>query len=328
MKRKILWLGLSFLLVLALLLAACGPEVEVGEQEEEEEEEERLRFAYITPGDPGDPFQAAIVRGWQAATATFEVDETVGFGHGDWAAAIDLIDAQIAAGVDGIFVFSTDPDAVHPSIQRAVEKGIEFVVMSSRDPVFGPEQVPFVGFDLEDQGYTLGRHMAAQLEAAGLVSDVNISFFAEGVAPYSVARRGGILSALANEEIGYVASEIFAIGASMAEALDAVTVYLLAHPETDVLIGLGSITSAATVMALQELEFEPGAVKWSGFDLLPETAAGIRAGYGASNVDEVFSYGFLGALTLYLRVEHDLVVGDLPVATVMVDLANIEEFVD
>jgi len=39
MKRKILWLGLSFLLVAALVLASCG-EAAPGEQEEEEEEEE------------------------------------------------------------------------------------------------------------------------------------------------------------------------------------------------------------------------------------------------------------------------------------------------
>ena len=35
MKREILWLGLSFLLVAALVLSSCGPTVE-GEQEEEE----------------------------------------------------------------------------------------------------------------------------------------------------------------------------------------------------------------------------------------------------------------------------------------------------
>ena len=37
MKRKGLWLGLSFLLVAALVLASCG-EAAPGEQEEEEEE--------------------------------------------------------------------------------------------------------------------------------------------------------------------------------------------------------------------------------------------------------------------------------------------------
>ena len=43
MKRKILWLGLSFLLVTALVLASCG-EAAPGEQEEEEEEEEELEI--------------------------------------------------------------------------------------------------------------------------------------------------------------------------------------------------------------------------------------------------------------------------------------------
>lgn len=38
MKKKILWLGLSFLLVAALVLASCGPVEEAGEQVEEEEE--------------------------------------------------------------------------------------------------------------------------------------------------------------------------------------------------------------------------------------------------------------------------------------------------
>jgi len=38
MKKRILWLGLSFLLVAALVLTSCGEAVP-GEQEEEEEEE-------------------------------------------------------------------------------------------------------------------------------------------------------------------------------------------------------------------------------------------------------------------------------------------------
>ena len=39
MKRKILWLGVSWLIVAALVLASCAPTVP-GEEEEEEEEEE------------------------------------------------------------------------------------------------------------------------------------------------------------------------------------------------------------------------------------------------------------------------------------------------
>ena len=52
MKRKILWLGVSWLIVAALVLASCGPTVP-GEEEEEEEEEEIPTFSigetYQTP---------------------------------------------------------------------------------------------------------------------------------------------------------------------------------------------------------------------------------------------------------------------------------------
>ncbi len=54
MKKKILWLGSSFLLVAAIVLASCGEAVP-GEQEEEEEEELEIKnpntFIYATFGD-------------------------------------------------------------------------------------------------------------------------------------------------------------------------------------------------------------------------------------------------------------------------------------
>ena len=40
MKKKIVWLGMSWLIVAALVLASCGPAAPEGEEEEEEEEEE------------------------------------------------------------------------------------------------------------------------------------------------------------------------------------------------------------------------------------------------------------------------------------------------
>ena len=48
MKKRVLWLGLSFLLVTALVLASCGEAVP-GEQEEEEEEEEEEEPAADVP---------------------------------------------------------------------------------------------------------------------------------------------------------------------------------------------------------------------------------------------------------------------------------------
>ncbi len=49
MKKRVLWLGLSFLLVTALVLTSCIPADE-GQQEEEEEEEEEGESVTPTPG--------------------------------------------------------------------------------------------------------------------------------------------------------------------------------------------------------------------------------------------------------------------------------------
>ncbi|MBA7469021.1 hypothetical protein ES705_33427 [subsurface metagenome] len=320
MKKRFLLLGFSLLLLLAVALVLTGPVLA------EDKPGEGLQFSYIDHGDPADPFHAKIVRGWKEAAAALGVNSTELFAYAEHAKTIDYVNIAIAEKVDGIFVFSVDPEGLHPSVQLAVEKGIDIVLMSSRDPVFGPEDVPFVGFDLEEQGYTLGKYIAKQLKSAKLVSDVNVAFFAEFLATYSVIRRQGVLRALKDAEITYIASDIFEVGVDLGVVVDKIKAYLLAHPDTAVLIGLGSLTTPAGSMALQDLGYEPGKVKWAGFDLMPETVASIKAGYGASNVDEVFNYGFYACMALYLRAKYDFIVGDLPIATVMVDKTNIEEY--
>ncbi len=328
MKRKILWLGLSFLLVAALVLASCG-EAAPGEQEEEEEEEAKWEFAFVAAGPLANPFIAKVFNGWTEAVDAFGVETTAGLAEYDLAQTINFVDAAIAAEVDGIFIFSWyDPAGITPSIQRALDKGIEVVVMSVEYPSFTPGEVPFIGVDYVVQGHTVGEHMAAQLEAEGLVSDVNVvDLSTDLTSPLFLSRWEGFLSGLADEGIEYNASR-FETPTDVAECIDAIKAYLLAHPETDVIYGTGSITTYAGVMALQALGYDPGDVKWTGFDLDPETEVGIRAGYGATNVDEVFSYGFLAAVVLYMRIEHGRPVGGLPVSTAMVDQDNVDEFAD
>lgn len=282
---------------------------------------EGITLTYITAGDPANPFIARTVSGWKEAASALKVDETVNFSYGDLAKVIDYVNTAIATGVDGIFIFSLDPEGLHPSIEKAVEKGIKVVTMSSRDTVYGPDQVPFVGFEIEGQGYTLGKYMAKQLK-----SGAHVAFFAEFIAPYSTLRRKGFLRALDDAGISYTTSDTFETGEDLAKAIDTVKTYLLAHPETDAVIGLGSVTTPSGAVALQALGYEPGKVKWAGFDLEPEAMEGIKAGYGATNVDEAFNYGFLACITLYLKTKYDFVVGDLPVATSMVDQSNVKEF--
>jgi len=308
-------MSIAVALVLAAMLFVVGAghaEAELGEG---------LNFVYVNPGDPANPFHAKTVKGWKEAVSALKVKATINFAYGDLSKALDYTDAAIGLGVDGIFIFSLDPEGMHPYVKKAVEKGIAVVLMSSRDPVYGPDQVPFIGYGLEEQGYTLGTYLAKQLE-----DGAHIALFAEFIAPYSALRRKGILEGLDDAGLTYTAPDNFECGEDLARAVDIIKTYLIAHPETDAIVGLGSVSTPSGTVALQDLGYEPGKVKWVGFDLLPETMEGIKLGYGASNADEVFNFGFNACIALYLKAKYDFVVGDMPVATVMVDKDTIEGF--
>jgi ABC-type sugar transport system substrate-binding protein len=286
---------------------------------------EGLTFTFINIGDPANPFHAKIAKGWFEAASVLGVNAVITYGYGDESKSIDDAYEAVAMGVDGIFIFNTDPEGFHPVIEAALNKGIEVVTMSGRDPVYGPENVPFVGFDLSDQGYVVGKYLAEQLKTRP-GAPFNIIFFAEFLAPYSALRRQGTEQALKDAGITYTAPDTFEVGEEVSDVIMKIKTYLQAHPETDVIAPMGSVTTPASFIALQELGYKPGEILWAGYDLLPETVEGIKLGYGAANADEVFDYGWLSCLTLYLKAKYDMTVGDMPVGMVMVDQTNIAEF--
>ena len=293
-------------------------------------EEERLVFAYVLFGDLAHPFLAETVEGFTKACDLFGVDMTLSIADYDEAKMISLVDAAVAADVDAIFTFSwQDPVSLTPSFQRALDKGINVVHMSSKNPDFSPTEVPHIGFEVYDQGYTLGTDWVWRLTAEGLVTDVHIgTFLTKTDSPLELDRRQGFLDALADGGIEYISSDPYPTDPSQAATMDIIKAYLLANPETDLIFGSGGTPTAACFQALEALGFAPGEVWAAGFDLLPEAVVGVRAGYGACNQDEVLPYGFLGATALYLRVEHDLIIGDLPITTFMVDQANVDKYFD
>ena len=71
MKKRVLWLGLSFLLVAALVLASCG-EVAPGEQEEEEEEEEEEGVATLSIGERFQSSEVAVTISELIVTDSYE----------------------------------------------------------------------------------------------------------------------------------------------------------------------------------------------------------------------------------------------------------------
>jgi ABC-type sugar transport system substrate-binding protein len=292
-------------------------------------EEGKLVFAYILFGDLSQPFLAETYDGFKEACDLFGVDVVLSCAGYDETKMIDLVDAAVAQDVDGIMTFSwQDPHSLTPSFQRALDKGINVVHMSSHNPDFTQTQVPFIGFNVYDQGRTLGTYWANRLTAEGRVTDVQIAtFLSKTDSPLELDRRQGFLDALADGGIEYTSSDPTGTDPTQAVAMDQIKAYLLAHPETDLIMGTGGTPTAACFQAVEALGYEPGKVWVAGMDLFPEAVVGVRAGYGGCNQDEVRPYGFLGATALYLRIKHPpLLIGNLPILTVMIDKTNVDVY--
>lgn len=325
MKKKVLCYGLSFLLVATLVLAL----VPCGEAASGEKAVEKMQFIFVSHLGPESEWEANVIRGWNAAMETLgaEVEGETYFGQGDHTRTMDLVETAIIKGVDGLLVLSYDLEGTTPLLREGLAKGIAIVSAAMRAPGFTPREIPSTGLDFDAQGYISGVYNAAQYKAAGLLNDVNIAFFAEMISEYSVKRRLGMLRALDDAGIGYIAEDILETTMDLTKNIDMIKSYLMTHTEIDAIVCLGSVSTPAGAVVLKDLGYKPGKVQWTGYDLSPQGVAGIRAGYGSINVDENFNHGFYGAMMLYEKLKFGLSIGHLPIFSIMVDKDNIDEFV-
>jgi len=335
-KKMIACLVVGLLLfTMAFVATGCpapvaDPAPEPGEEpaapEPGEEAAEKLEFAYITAGDLVHPFIAVVTKGWDDAVAKLGVESTTSLAHYDFAQVVSLVDAAIAADVDGIFIFNWyEPEGLAPSIQRALDNDIEVVTMSIKYG-FTPAEVPFIGADYEIQGFEIGQHLAEELKAIGKTTDVNIAVFPCYIGtPIMIERNAGVLRGLTEAGIEFTSGE-FEATSDPAKAVDVITAFMIAHPETDAIVGTSAVPTSAGFHVLRDLGYEPGEILWTGVDLVPDTKEGIEAGFGSVNVDEIWSYGFKAAMVLYMRAAHGATVGDVGIYTAMVGKENLHEF--
>lgn len=141
---------LLLLVVLSLLLAACGAteEPEVVQEEpteavvvEEPTEETQvtqsdLVFGMAVHSNPAeDAFWGVVEKGAKDAAATFGVTLKSG-GSSDPAEQAQLVETYIADNVDGIFVSLANPDALTDAVTKAVAAGIPVITINSGVDVY------------------------------------------------------------------------------------------------------------------------------------------------------------------------------------------------
>jgi simple sugar transport system substrate-binding protein len=142
---------LSFVMIVALLaLAGCGATQEAepteavvqptapeaAQPEAPQVTQADLSFGMAVHSNPAeDAFWAVVEKGAKDAAAQFGVDLISG-GSSDPVEQAQLIENQIASGVDGIFVSLANPDALRDAVTKAVDAGIPVITINSGVDVY------------------------------------------------------------------------------------------------------------------------------------------------------------------------------------------------
>ncbi|WP_234391160.1 MULTISPECIES: sugar ABC transporter substrate-binding protein [Nocardia] len=125
-RRLLPWLAA------ATVLAACsGPGADVPAPTNSPVAAGKLNsVAVVTHGSPGDAFWNVVKNGAEAAGKDLGVRVEYN-SAGDPGQQAKLIDNAVAQGVDGLVVSMANPDALRPSIEKAVTAGIPVVTINS-----------------------------------------------------------------------------------------------------------------------------------------------------------------------------------------------------
>lgn len=230
--------------------------------------------------DPSVQFFNPVVKGAQDAAAQFGVSLDVQYANNDPVRQNDLIDAAVAAGVDGIAVAISSSDAFDTSICNAVQAGVVVIGFNNDDleGAAGNCRQAYVGMNEFASGYELGQRMIAEF---GL-KEGDVVFNPREIpeASFAVARGGGIEKAMGEKGIKV---ETVRSGLDLAEAQNIIAQYLVANPNTKALFGTGSVTSTVGAGALADAGLD---TPFGGFDLAVEIVNAVESGKMFATMDQ------------------------------------------
>ncbi len=280
---------------------------------------EGLRFDFIGAGTAEDPAWAIVKRGVDDAAAVLGVNAIMHFGAGSTPEYLADLDKVIAAETDGIGGWFYDP-AFAAGMQKCIDLGIPVIQLGNKDPEWAAKGVLSVSYgSLYDTGLLLGEWLSQYIEDG---DHILISAEVPGLA-YSEGRRQGILDALDGAGITYTYDYLDA-HYEIATCETRITSYMIAHPELDVAVGVGGITTERTAVSAQALDYGPGDILIAGWDPLPETVAGIKSGYVKGiALDPRYLEGYYGVMELYTLV-IGLPATDHLLSELIVDISNVE----
>ncbi|MCF1710729.1 sugar ABC transporter substrate-binding protein [Tabrizicola sp. J26] len=254
----------------------------------------------VAHGQANDPFWSVVKNGVEKAAkdtgsnVEFRSPETF-----DMVAMSQMIDAAVNQSPDGIVVSIPDPDALGPSIQRAVAAGIPVISMNSGSDVSKSlGALLHVGQDEESAGRAAGEKLAemggkkgicVNQEVGNVALDLRCKGFAEGF--------GGEVTVLPTS------NDPTEIEAKVRAALES-------DPAVDTVMALGAGTAGEPSVAAVKALGKSDAIRVATFDLSASFLESVKAGDAAFAIDQQqFLQGYLPVVFLSLYADYGLMPG-------------------
>ena len=229
---------------------------------------------------------------------------------------VNMIESCITGGYDAIATVVWDPEGFNEVIKKAKDAGIPMVTCNNTVPDCG---LAFVGQDLEQAGYLIGKYMF------GDVMNGEGSYIMGTCAPAMQAlidRENGIKRAnLEYPNIEYLRT--IDIGTDLTGAVGVFENAYLANPELTAFIGVDVYSEAiGTFIDSQGLN---GKLYGGGFDLVEGTLQHVKNNAMQVTVGQnPFLQGYYPMIELYLKVVYGYEPQDLDTGAFMVDKSNVD----
>jgi len=262
-KRTLCLLGISLLVAVMMLwiftsfASAAGiPDVDPTKTVKD------MYFRLVTHGGD-DPFWAVVRKGMEDACKELGCRADIDLCGGDLALQQKRFKEAVAMRPDGIALVINDDTAWDKPVADALAAGINVIGMNNDDTkgATGNPRLCYIGQNERRAGYIIGRRLFEagkkkgwDLTKAHVVMPVEVPG-----AMYGVVRSQGILDAM--KEYGITSYEIIdAGGLEMTTVEQRETSYLIAHPETKFIIGLGGICTDRITDSLKAAGYAPGEI--------------------------------------------------------------------
>ncbi len=309
MSAKRLSWAVCVLMVLTLLLAACGPTAAPAEEAAEVPAAgakwcENVRIVFFPGGPQGGVFAVNVYNG--AVQAQADLGPQVDYVWSDWdpQKMIQQFQESAATKPDGIAVMGHPGDeSFDPLIEDAESKGIivtsQNTTLPNMESKYAAVGFGYVGQDLYGAGHALG---AEAVKRFGLGAGDRAMVWGLLSQPTRGLRTQGAIDAL--EEAGLTVDYLEIDAATNKDPVagtPTLTAYVSANPDVKLVVtDHGGLTATAETY-MKAAGKQPGEIHVAGFDLSPATVAAIKGGWTELVIDQQpWLQGYLPILQICL----------------------------